>query len=486
MEEQKQAVLKCFRTLSEEENEDIMQGDTELSFNVKKNGDMSFDDAVENRRSYVILPHEGERMMGHITRTEVGNDSYMTEEERNNINLTEQESVDYKVDNGSEKQTYATNKEQNKTPHERYNAESCHSLHECSLKESVQATCQHISTDCTNTGYDCVAPVDDKKDDNAEVNQRGRKDGENDHSQEDLGGFDHEESARSRSKTRHVVITVTRTESVVEEEDEAIVTPTLEQTVGFKNEDEEEKGAEEDSEEEEEKRDLFPDFSANNLPNPKDFPPNFFTNDPPPGSTFTRATFSPGSPTDKQPQLPALFSGLRVLRKGVVGPEHDTVAQIKPSSSSQGARREVFPERQGDAKAQGSFLDQISQFLNREKRDEKEERKEMEAEGDQDENEIEESQEDERKEPEPESEAEVSFEKPSVSSAEAAFDAFKAFFTPKPLRKDPSEKVDLEAVRRKIRADKDVLKALFERTSNKTPEKKESHDGKVRIVENQH
>ncbi|TMS11985.1 Formin [Larimichthys crocea] len=35
--------------------------------------------------------------------------------------------------------------------------------------------------------------------------------------------------------------------------------------------------------------------------------------------------------------------------------------------------------------------------------------------------------------------------KPSVTSAEAAFDAFKAFFTPKPLKKDPAEKVDLEA-----------------------------------------
>uniref|UniRef100_A0A8C4E4V1 Formin 1 n=1 Tax=Dicentrarchus labrax TaxID=13489 RepID=A0A8C4E4V1_DICLA len=193
----------------------------------------------------------------------------------------------------------------------------------------------------------------------------------------------------TKSKTKHVVITVTRTGSAVEEQAEPIVTPTLE-TGGpscFENDGEEERtGAEEDNEEEE-KRDVFPDSSAQPHLPPSPTSPNIFITPaatyPPPGST-TRATFSPGSPTDKQIQLPALFSGLRVLRKGVVGPEHDTVAQIKPSS--QGEKRDIFHEKQGDAKVQGGFLDQISQFLSREKRerDEKEERKEMEPEGDQD------------------------------------------------------------------------------------------------------
>lgn len=78
---------------------------------------------------------------------------------------------------------------------------------------------------------------------------------------------------------------------------------------------------------------------------------------PPQGSTMTRATFSPAaSPTDKQIHLPALFSGLRVLRKGVVGPDHDTVSQFKPVSQG--------------GKSQGTFLDQISQLLNREKQEE--------------------------------------------------------------------------------------------------------------------
>ncbi|XP_051265961.1 formin isoform X1 [Dicentrarchus labrax] len=499
MEEQK-AILKCFRSLSDEQNEDIMQGETELSFNLKKNGHISFEDALENSRdslSYVIWPHDGVKItsdsVGHLTKREAGSDSDMTEQERNDVNLTEQQVFPV---NSSEKQTFAANQEQNKMPDEHCDQvngcsnEGCHvSLDECALKQSLQAKCQHILTDCTNTNWECVAPISIKQDDTKEAEQRIREAYENVHCQEDFVTSSSDMGCEStKSKTKHVVITVTRTGSAVEEQAEPIVTPTLE-TGGpscFENDGEEERtGAEEDNEEEE-KRDVFPDSSAQPHLPPSPTSPNIFITPaatyPPPGST-TRATFSPGSPTDKQIQLPALFSGLRVLRKGVVGPEHDTVAQIKPSS--QGEKRDIFHEKQGDAKVQGGFLDQISQFLSREKRerDEKEERKEMEPEGDQDdaiENNVEESEEGERKELETDEDAEVSFEsrKPSVSGAEAAFDAFKAFFTPKPLKKDPSEKVDLEAVRKKIRADKDVLRALFERSSNKTPEKKDSPDCK--------
>lgn len=510
MEEQK-AILKCFRILSEEQNEDLMQRDTELSFDLKKNGDMSFEDALEDCRgslSYVILPQAGEKSpsnsVGHITRREAGNESDMTDKEWNNVSLTEEQSV---AVNSSEKQTFATNQKQNKMPGEHCDKvngrcnEGCHiSLDECALEESLQAKCQHISTDCTNADCDCAAAVGVNEDETKEANQRVRKEHENVHCREDFvtsasnsdAGFDPEESAESRpSKTKQVVITVTRTGPAVEEKAEPIIAPALEQTgdpSSFKNE-EERTGAEEDSEEEEEKRDVFPDFSSQptHPTSPKDTSPNIFISsapsNPPPGSTLTRATFSPGSPTDKQIQLPALFSGLRVLKKGVVGPEHDTVAQIKPSS--QGARRDTIP---GDAKVQGSLLDQISHFLSREKGGDEKEEKGTEAEADQDDTrekkESEESPEGERKEPETEADAEVSPEstKPSVSSAEAAFDAFKAFFTPKPLKRDPAEKVDLEAVRKKIRADKDVLRALFDRTSNKTPEKKNSPDCKVRNV----
>ncbi|KAK1889190.1 Formin [Dissostichus eleginoides] len=405
--EEQTAILKFFRILTEEEDEDLIQGDAELSLDIKKNG---FEEAVENSReslSHVKLLYDGENMtcntVRHITKGEAGNDSDMAEEESCNVNLTEQQSVAANAENVSE--TFATNQDENKMPYDKVNGYSkvgCHisenSLDECALKESVQPKYQHTSTDCMDTGWDSHS----KQDATEEVNKKERKDYEKVHIQDDSP------------------------------------------------------------------KDPLSITSA--------------TNNPPPGSTFTRATFKPSSPTDKQIQLPALFSGLRVLRKGVVGPEHDTVAQIKTSSP---AKRDIFPDKQSDGKSQGSFLDQISQLLNREKSEdetevteETEERTEREAEAD--ENEMEKSQEDEREEVETEEEAEVSSEstKPPASSAEAAFDAFKAFFTPRPLKRDPADKIDLDAVRKKIRADKDVLKALFERSSNKMPEKKDSPDGK--------
>lgn len=175
-----------------------------------------------------------------------------------------------------------------------------------------------------------------------------------------------------------------------------------------------------------------------------------------------------GSPTEKQIQLPALFSGLRVLRKGVKGPGHDTISWIKPSS-----QRDIVPEKQDEIRTQGNFLDQISQFLNREKKGNAKGEKE-------DEDDDDERRESSKKE---DNDSGISGSldpvKPPVSSAEAAFDAFKAFFTPKPLKRDPADRMDLEAVRKKIRSETEVLRSLFERASSKMTEKKESADGKV-------
>lgn len=270
-------------------------------------------------------------------------------------------------------------------------------------------------------------------------------------------------------KRKHVVITVTRIGRATDEA-EAELPP-----------------AEEEDGEEAEKRDVSPDFSTQiqQGTSPNTTLTSALANNPPPGSSVSRATFSPGSPTDKQIQVPALLTSLRVLRKGVFGPEEDTVAHIKPSS--QGAKRTIYSEKQGDSKVQGGFLEQISQFLSREKKgEENEERKDVDAEEDLDEtreqNEPEESRESpEREESGKDEDTEASSPKAPVSSAEAAFDAFKAFFTPKPLKKDPAaERGDLEAARKR-RTEKDVVRAFFERASSKTSEKKES-DGKVRTA----
>lgn len=465
MEEQK-AILKFFRMLSEEPNEEKMQGDSELSFNRKQNADMSFADSLESRRdslSFVILPCDGEM----ITSTSLGHlmgesDSDMTEQQRNNANLAEQQSKTVNAENGEteqQQQSFIINQEPNETADK--SSDSGHeSWDESALKEDLEAESDPISTNCTNT--DCDPPISINTDDSCHED-----------SAETISNPD-VSLALEESETTCLVETATWTGPGPEEWVEP-VTLKLEQTPKCISEeiiDENKEGGDQKQEGEKPGEfDLSKDPSSQVLhpPRPEHTTPSFPSSSSStatfslPGPTSTRSTFSPGSSTEKQIQLPALFSGLRVLRKGVVGPEHDTVAPIKPSA--QGTRRELFPE-----KVQGSFLDQISLFLSREKRgDEKEKRLEVEAEGDL----TTEKTDNEELDKYQEADALLDAAKPHVSSAEAAFDAFKAFFTPKPLKKDPAEKVDLEAVRKKIRADKDALRALFERTSTKTPETKE-------------
>lgn len=469
MEEQK-AVLKFFRTLSDKENEDTIQTGSELSFNLKNTWDRSFEnDLVKSRvsLSYVLFPVEEEEISSDCERDAIrkgaGNDINMTEEERNIINLMKQQSEIVNPGKGSG--NFATNQELNKLPEEhcgKVNSrckEGGHILPDgWALKESLRAKCQYISTDCMGTDCVCVAQI--MLDDTAEAKEGEKIEFENVALLEDLSKSTPEVDVGVYLQDEHEAITVAVTGPKAEEQEELGEKQRLEQTGGtscLKN-------VEEDGEEEE--QDAFLCISTQSLHrnNLKEASPHIsitpaaLANNPPHGSTFSRATFSPCSPTEKQIQLPALFRGLRVLRKGVVGPEHDTVALIR--SSSQRRKRETFP----DFPVQGGFLEQISSFLSRDKKsDEKEEKKEVECEGEQDED----KQDGVRMQLETEKEAEVLFEpmKPAVSSAEAAFDAFKAFFTPKPLKKDPAEKVDLEAVRKKIRADKDALRALFEKTS---------------------
>ncbi|XP_042175108.1 uncharacterized protein LOC112235639 isoform X2 [Oncorhynchus tshawytscha] len=266
------------------------------------------------------------------------------------------------------------------------------------------------------------------------------------------------------------------------------------------------------------------------------------TSGPPPGTTSIRATFSLGSPVEKPLQLPALFSGLRTLKKGAAGSDQDIVALIKPPSPSDlGVNKPVRREQKTVRRRQGTFLDQLSQFLNMEKDDNSkmkestgEESKESTGEESKESTgeEMRESTGEERKEStgqerkestgeerkesklseeskefsdEPEEVREVkektekdtetekteqdtekekteglSVIKPPESSepsetlepkepqkppsrAEVAFDEFKAFFVPRPLRRDQ------DAVKRKA--------WIFERTF-KTPEKKT--DSKLR------
>lgn len=464
--EQPKAILKYFRTLSEEENEDIIQTDKELTFCGKNNWGRSFENDLQKSRvsfPYVLFPLQEEEIGSDsewdVARKEAGSDINMSEEERNIINLMKQQGGAVNLGRGPGNS--ATNQQLNKLPAERCNKVNGHSKEDGRIlpdqrasNESERVKCWHTSTGDTCTVCVCVAQI--KVEDNAESKEGGEI---------EFG------KVLSKSEPGSDPKTVPLTETIVEGQEEPAEEQELEQTgeaACFENGGQTQIDEEEDLEEE--KRDIFLCSSAHSL-HPYSLKevsrhvsvtPAALANDPPRGPTFSRSTFSPNSPSDKQ--LPALFSGLRVLRKGVVGPEHDTVALI--GSSSQRTKSETLP----DLLAQGGFLEQISTFLNRDKRGDEKEAKVVEA------------SQGEKVEGGGDTEKEGGWSepaKPAVSSAEAAFDAFKAFFTPKPLRKDPAEKVDLETLRKKIKADKDALRALFDRTSIKIPAREDPADCKV-------
>lgn len=490
--EEPKAVLKYFRTLSEKENEDIIQTDRELSFCGKNNWGRSFENDLQKSRvafPYVLFPLQEEEIGSDsdwdVARKEAGGDINMSEEERNIINLMKQQGGTINPESGLANSV--TNQQLNKLPKELCDNVNGHSIEDGRIlpddrasNEYPQAKCRHTPAEGTCTVCVCGAQL--KLDNNAESEEAGQMEFEKDFSKSESGldpGVQLEDSGRGRfAESDHEGKTMPPSETTAKGREEPAEEQELEQTdeaTCFENGVQTKTDEQEDLEEEE-KRDIFlcssvQSFRPNSLKEESHHvatTPAALANDPPHGPTFSRSTFSPSAPSEKQIQLPALFSGLRVLRKGVVGPEHDTVALI--GSSSQRTKSGTSP----DLLAQGGFLEQISTFLNRDKRSDEKEVTVMEAtRGEKGEDGAkaggEMEKEGGRSEP----------AKPAVSSAEAAFDAFKAFFTPKPLKKDPAEKVDLETLRKKIKADKDALRALFDRTSIKIPAREDSADRQV-------
>lgn len=426
-------ILKLFRALSEEAEGCVKQGDSERSFNMKKNDDRGCEKALKYKRSspsYVLLPPGGEEIS--CDSEEAENDTNMTDEERDLLNRWDENTED-----GFRRERELS------MENERQNASD-----DC---EAQQVACQHPS-DCGLSGCGCAAVLK-QDDDGGEAKQRLRQ--ELEHSDVTF------EASKTSSCSAESLIALAQPGPEAGEQKQ-----TPEQSAELfclGNTNEERSGAEEESSNKE--INVFPDhsFSSKDMSLNICITPSDMARNPPPGTTISRATYFPGSPTEKHLQLPALFSGLRVLRKGVLGPEHDIVAQIRPSS--QGSDMEDLPEKEEDAR--GSILEQISNFLSQEKRGIEKEEEGLEEDG--------ESREMQTKEA-----AEAASEpvKP-VSSAEAAFDAFKAFFTPKPLKKDPGDKADLEAVRKRIKAERDALRALFEGSSVKSSDQKESSDQQV-------
>uniref|UniRef100_A0A8C4TME0 Formin 1 n=1 Tax=Erpetoichthys calabaricus TaxID=27687 RepID=A0A8C4TME0_ERPCA len=136
-----------------------------------------------------------------------------------------------------------------------------------------------------------------------------------------------------------------------------------------------------------------------------------------------------GTPEDKSFQLPALFSGLRVLKKGATGEDRETIAEIKSRDSD-------------------LALLSLKKTVNKVRTT-------------------------------PEALLQKQEQRKSTpQSIETAFDAFKSFFTPKPHKRNKTDGLDLDAVKKKLKNDKDALKAIFEKSKSRSPSIERGSDDK--------
>nr|XP_029542763.1 LOW QUALITY PROTEIN: formin-like [Oncorhynchus nerka] len=181
-------------------------------------------------------------------------------------------------------------------------------------------------------------------------------------------------------------------------------------------------------------------------------------------------------------QLPALFSGLRVLRKGAVGEERETVSEIKQrdadlallslkktvnkannfpeqiTSSSRTPKKRPEPKHVAETKS--NLLGQLSQLLNldgtkaEDKPDPLLELRDREPER------GEEGATDQGPELIP-----TTPPADNRKASDTTLNTFKSLFSSKPAKRDTADPVDLEAVKKKNKSEKDLLKSIFERTS---------------------
>ncbi|XP_072772378.1 formin isoform X2 [Nerophis lumbriciformis] len=413
-------ILTFFRTISEEQNADTTQEVAEM----KTNKDFKappVEPSDTNSCSYVIfLVGQEEKTTSDLEVEAEDQTDQCDAAKEGDDTINAEQTTAVKAENSSSVLGRQLNRNH---PDKVHSSEGCSPARNSQDEgQTKQVGCELRLTESTNSDSDCYEPRNYKQDSAEEPYQSVKSAG----SQEEytttrtLNDFGCEDSVL-RTSPKHVLITVTRTDLAVEhvvEDDPTIVQA---DELCLKNY-------------------ILDDITPGPKNNSTIIVQSSASNIPPAESIISRATFSPGSPTDKQFQLPALFSGLKVLRKSVVRPAA------------------IYPENQVDPKGN----------LNPDQReDEREEGKEL---LDKDPAETRENITDNAQELDTEKDISGSFEstKAPVSGAEAAFHAFKAFFTPKPLKK-----VESDAARKK-----DALKAFFERTSIKTPEKKAASNSK--------
>ncbi|XP_026335862.2 formin-1 isoform X1 [Ursus arctos] len=183
-------------------------------------------------------------------------------------------------------------------------------------------------------------------------------------------------------------------------------------------------------------------------------------------------------PGEKSFQLPAFFSGLRVLKKGTTGEGGKTITEIKPkdgdlallkltqpvqkSLAQAGPQTVKTGEKTTDPKATPTLLEQLSQLfiLDMPKVEAKAEDPEQ-----------------PRKEEMGCSAAQESQSGPSGTQAqggevkpkppETALEAFKAIFVRPPKKGTTADTSELEALKRKMKHEKESLRAVFERSRSR-------------------
>ncbi|KFV50094.1 Formin, partial [Gavia stellata] len=179
---------------------------------------------------------------------------------------------------------------------------------------------------------------------------------------------------------------------------------------------------------------------------------------------------------EKTFQLPAFFSGLRVRKKGLTTEDGETVTEIKPRENDLALLKLRQPvkkssitsglttkKKSAEPKASPTFLEQLSHLLNIDV-SKNEDRTEDSSEGS---GETEDS--DEAQENKASSKTEPRFPSEEIKSspAESALDVFKALFTRPPKKESTADTSELEAIKRKMRNEKESLKAVFERSKSK-------------------
>ncbi|XP_060118277.1 formin-1 [Heteronotia binoei] len=176
--------------------------------------------------------------------------------------------------------------------------------------------------------------------------------------------------------------------------------------------------------------------------------------------------------TEKSFQLPAFFSGLRVRKKGQSRDLGESVTEIKQKDSDLAMiklrqpvkKSHIAPDllskrKLSEPKASPTFLEQLSQLLGP-KNDDKDSVEVTSDSGGSDSSQ--ESKSSMRTEPSNPT------EEFKPSPAESALDAFKALFTRPPKKETTADTSELEAIKRKMRHEKESLKAIFERSKTKS------------------